>query len=59
MTKPAVQIAGSAGKGVSNQTVEAVKAVYKEPSLGMTLSQNIALIGKDHIQYLLKLILEK
>ncbi len=59
MSEPALQIAGSAGEGVRNQAVEAVKAVHQELPLCVAFSQHKALVGKDHIQHLLQLILDK
>lgn len=52
MSEPAVQVAGGTGEGVRNQAVQAVEAVHQELPLCMALSQNIALISKDHIQNL-------
>ena len=59
VSEPGVQIAGSARKGVRNQAVEAVEAVYQELPLCIALRQHVTLIGEDYIQHLLKLILVK
>lgn len=57
--EPAVQITGGAGECVRDEAVETVEAVNQKLPLCMTFSQNIALIGKNHIQNLFKLILDK
>lgn len=57
VSKPAVQGPGGGGEGVWNQAVEAVEAVHQEPPLCAALGQHVALVGDDHIQDLLQLIL--
>ena len=57
VSEPAVQVAGGAGEAVRNQAVEAVKAVHQELPLCVAFSEHKAVVGKDHIQHLLKLIL--
>lgn len=59
MSEPVVQMAGGAGEGVRNQAVEAVKAVDQELPLCVALCEHKTLIGKNHIQHLLQLILDR
>lgn len=59
VSEPAIQISGGAGEGVRNQVVETVEAVDQELPLCMTLCKNKTLIGKNHIQHLLQLVLDR
>lgn len=57
--EPAVQMVGGAGEGVRNQAVEAVKAVDQELPLCMTFCKYKTLVGKNHVQHLLQLVLTR
>lgn len=59
VSKPAVKAAGGGGEGVGNQAVEAVQAVHQEPSLCAAFRQHVPLVGEDHVQHLLQLILAR
>lgn len=57
--EPAIQMTGGAGEGVRNQVVEAVEAVDQELPLCVTFCKYKPLIGKNHIQNLLQLVLRR
>lgn len=59
LSEPAIQMTGGVGEGVRNQVVEAVEAVDQELSLSVTFCKYKTLIGKNHIQHLLQLVLDR
>lgn len=59
VSEPAIKMTGGAGEGVTHQVVEAVEAVDQELPLCMTFCKYKTLIGKNHIQHLLQLVLHR
>lgn len=55
--EPAVQVAGRTGERFRDQVLEAVQAVHQELPLSAAFSQDVPLIGNNHIQHFLQLIL--
>ena len=59
LAEAVLYLAGGPGEGLGDEALQAVEAVHQEPPLGVALSQHATLVGQDHIQHLLQLILER